>query len=99
MIEAQSDDSEAAEFRTRFLSGDARAGWMIHADSSLRYLGRLFVPVSCRDIILREHRLYAKLSKCEFWLPEVTFLGHVISQRGISVDPGKVDAVYLWPRP
>ena len=54
MIEAQSDDSNAAKFCTRFLSGDARAGWMIHADSSLHYFGRLFIPVACRDVILRE---------------------------------------------
>src|SRR4051812_26680085 len=36
---------------------------------------------------LREHRLYAKFSKCEFWLPEVTYLGHVISAKGIAVNP------------
>jgi len=44
-----------------------------------------------REILqtLREHRLYAKLSKCEFWLKEVTFLGHVISVEGIFVDPRK----------
>jgi hypothetical protein len=39
---------------------------------------------------LRDHQLYAKFSKCEFWLNEVPFLGHVISTEGISVDPGKV---------
>ena len=39
---------------------------------------------------LREHRLYAKFSKCEFWLNEVGFLGHVISEEGIAVDPTKV---------
>ena len=38
---------------------------------------------------LREHRLYAKLRKCEFWLHEVSFLGHMISNGGISVDPAK----------
>jgi len=43
--------------------------------------------------ILREKQLYAKLSKCEFWLEEVNFLGHVISGQGISVDPAKVEAV------
>ena len=36
---------------------------------------------------LREHQLYAKFSKCEFWLKEVPFLGHVITPEGISVDP------------
>jgi len=43
--------------------------------------------------ILREKGLYAKLSKCEFWMDEVQFLGHVISAQGIAVDPAKVDAV------
>ena len=38
---------------------------------------------------LREHRFYAKFSKCEFWLDQVTFLGHVVSQEGIMVDPTK----------
>jgi hypothetical protein len=42
---------------------------------------------------LRDHRLYAKLSKCDFWLKEINFLGHTISQDGISVDPEKVQEV------
>jgi hypothetical protein len=42
---------------------------------------------------LRDHRLYAKLSKCEFWLKEIKFLGHTISQDGVSVDPEKVHEV------
>jgi hypothetical protein len=45
---------------------------------------------------LREHMLYVKLSKCEFWLEQVAFLGHVISKRGISVDPSKVQDVLSW---
>ncbi|XP_071920658.1 uncharacterized protein [Coffea arabica] len=48
---------------------------------------------------LREHKLYAKFSKCEFWLEKVVFLGHVISHEGISVDPAKVEAVTNWKRP
>jgi len=48
--------------------------------------------------ILGEKQLYAKLSKCEFWLEEVNFLGHVISTHGISVDPAKVKAVLQWKR-
>ncbi|GAV66118.1 hypothetical protein CFOL_v3_09628, partial [Cephalotus follicularis] len=45
------------------------------------------------------HQLYAKFSKCEFWLSEVTFLGHVISSAGLSVDPAKIEAVRDWKRP
>jgi hypothetical protein len=47
---------------------------------------------------LRENQLYAKLSKCEFWLKEVSFLGHIISG-GISVDPSKVESVLSWNTP
>ena len=48
---------------------------------------------------LKEHRLYAKFSKCEFWLPEVTYLGHVISGKGIAVNPERVQAVLDWTPP
>ena len=48
---------------------------------------------------LREHRLYAKFSKYEFWLPQVAFLGHVLGKDGILVDPSKIEAVKNWPRP
>jgi hypothetical protein len=48
---------------------------------------------------LRSNQLYAKFSKCEFWLTEVTFLGHVISAGGVSVHPGKVKDVLNWMPP
>jgi hypothetical protein len=48
---------------------------------------------------LREHHLYAKLSKCDFWLKEIKFLGHTISQEGIAVDPDKVQEVMNWKPP
>ena len=48
---------------------------------------------------LRTHQLYAKLSKCEFWINSVSFLGHVISKEGVQVDPKKVETVSIWPRP
>ena len=48
---------------------------------------------------LRDAQLYAKFSKCEFWLDKVGFLGHIISAEGISVDPQKVEAVMNWERP
>jgi hypothetical protein len=45
---------------------------------------------------LRDHKLYAKLSKCEFYLKQVAFLGHVISKGGMSMDPSKVQDVLSW---
>jgi uncharacterized protein YegJ (DUF2314 family) len=48
---------------------------------------------------LRENQLYAKFSKCEFWLREVSFHGHVITGGGIAVDPGKVRDVLNWEPP
>ena len=48
---------------------------------------------------LREHRLYAKFSKCEFWLLEVTYLGHVFSGKGIAVNPERVQAILHWTPP
>jgi hypothetical protein len=48
---------------------------------------------------LRENRLYAKLSKSEFWMKQVAFLGHIISNGGISVDPSKVQDVLSWNAP
>ena len=48
---------------------------------------------------LREHRLYAKLSKCPFWLDNVAFLGHIVFAEGISVDPQKVEAILNWKPP
>jgi hypothetical protein len=49
--------------------------------------------------VLRDKQLYAKLSKCEFFQTEIGFLGHVINQDGIKMEPSKVDAVLKWPQP
>ncbi|KAL4011168.1 hypothetical protein IC575_028217 [Cucumis melo] len=46
---------------------------------------------------LRDNKLYAKFSKCEFWLKQVSFLGHVVSKAGVSVDPAKIEAIRLDP--
>jgi hypothetical protein len=48
---------------------------------------------------LHDHQLYAKLSKCAFWLKEVPFPGHVISTEGIAVDPSNVQEVLDWKSP
>ena len=47
---------------------------------------------------LKDHQLYVKFSKCEFWLTEMKFLGHVVSASGVSVDLEKVEAVMSWER-
>ncbi|GJS66897.1 putative reverse transcriptase domain-containing protein [Tanacetum coccineum] len=49
--------------------------------------------------LLKEEKLYAKFSKCEFWLKEVQFLGHVVNRDGIHVDPSKVELVKNWKTP
>ena len=49
--------------------------------------------------ILREKQLFAKLSKCDFWLKEVSLLDHVVSTEGIRVDPAKIEAVVSWKLP
>jgi hypothetical protein len=48
---------------------------------------------------LRKHKLYAKFSKCEFWLKKVPFLGHIVSKEGIAVDPSKIQEVMDWEAP
>ncbi|KAD3642175.1 hypothetical protein E3N88_31399 [Mikania micrantha] len=49
--------------------------------------------------LLKEEKLYAKFSKCEFWLKEVQFLGHIVNKKGIHVDPAKIEAVKNWNAP
>ncbi|XP_050937779.1 uncharacterized protein LOC103500445 [Cucumis melo] len=48
---------------------------------------------------LRVNKLYAKFSMCEFWLKKVSFLGHIVSSDGVSIDPAKIEVVTSWPRP
>ena len=49
--------------------------------------------------ILRKKRLFVKLSKCDFWLKEVSFLDHIVSVEGIRVDPTKIEAIVSWKPP
>ena len=48
---------------------------------------------------LKKSMLYAKFTKCEFWLSKVAFLGHVVSNEGVSMDPRKIETVMKWLRP
>nr|GEV74640.1 putative reverse transcriptase domain-containing protein [Tanacetum cinerariifolium] len=49
--------------------------------------------------LLKKEQLYAKFSKCEFWIPKVQFLGHVIDNQGIHVDPAKIESIKDWVSP
>ena len=64
---------------------------LIYSKSKEEHEGRLRIVLQ----VLRDHQLYAKFSKCEFWLTEVKFLGHVVSA---SVDPEKIEEVISWER-
>jgi hypothetical protein len=68
---------------------------LVYSKSKEEHAGHLHVVLQR----LREHPLYAKLSKCDFWLKEIKFLGHTISQAGIAVDPDKVQEVMNWKPP
>ena len=48
---------------------------------------------------LRQNQLYAKFSKCKFWLEELAFLGHILTTKGVAVDPTKIEAVKEWEQP
>ncbi|GKG25774.1 putative reverse transcriptase domain-containing protein, partial [Tanacetum coccineum] len=49
--------------------------------------------------LLKKEQLYAKFSKCEFWIPKVQFFGHVIDSQGIHVDPAKIESIKYWASP
>ncbi|GKE29934.1 hypothetical protein Tco_1445318, partial [Tanacetum coccineum] len=49
--------------------------------------------------LLKKEELYAKFSKCEFWIPKVQFLGHLIDCQGIHVDPTKIESIKDWANP
>jgi hypothetical protein len=68
---------------------------LVYSKNKEEHAGHLHVVLQH----LREHHLYAKLSKCDFWLKEIKFLGHTISQAGIVVDPDKVQEVMNWKPP
>ena len=67
---------------------------LIYSQSKVEHEDHLRIVLQ----LLRDHQLYAKFSKCKFWLAEVGFLGHVVLASSVSVDPGKVEAVMSWER-
>ena len=49
--------------------------------------------------VLREHQIYAKFSKCDFYKPQIQYLGHIISEKGTTMDPENIKAIEDWPTP
>ncbi|KAJ0705064.1 putative nucleotidyltransferase, Ribonuclease H [Helianthus annuus] len=68
---------------------------LIYSKSQKEHCEHLHVLLT----LLRKEKLYAKFSKCEFWLQEVQFLGHVVNHEGIHVDPAKIEAITKWKVP
>ncbi|GJR85541.1 putative reverse transcriptase domain-containing protein [Tanacetum coccineum] len=81
-LRVHEDDISKTKFRTRYE----------HFEFTVMPFGLTNAPVVFMDLMNRE-RLYAKFSKCEFWLKEVPFLGHVVNHNGIHVDPSKIEEV------
>ncbi|KAL8146992.1 hypothetical protein AgCh_004637 [Apium graveolens] len=68
---------------------------LIYSKSEEEHKQHLWIALE----ILRQEKMSAKFSKCEFWLKEVQFLGHVIGNEGVKVDPAKIEAIMSWERP
>jgi hypothetical protein len=68
---------------------------LIYSKTKKEHVGHLWVVLTR----LREHQLYAKFSKCEFWLDTILFLGHILSAEGVAVDPSKVKDILDWKPP
>ena len=49
--------------------------------------------------VLQEHQIYAKFSKCDFYKPQIQYLGHIISEKGIAIDPKKIKSIEDWHTP
>ena len=68
---------------------------LIYSKSEEEHEGHLRIVLQ----VLKDHQLYVKFSKCEFWLTKVKFLRHVVSASGVSMNPKKVEVVMSWERP
>ncbi|GJS34771.1 hypothetical protein Tco_0533153 [Tanacetum coccineum] len=105
-LRVHEDDIPKTTFRMRYGHFDySYAIWVNQCTSGLHGLDEPSTKEEHEDHLklmlelLRNEKLYAKFSKCEFWLQELHFLGHVVNQGGIHVDPSKIEAVKNWKAP
>ncbi|XP_024977651.1 uncharacterized protein LOC112515213 [Cynara cardunculus var. scolymus] len=85
-MRVREEDIPKTAFRTRYG----------HYEFLVMPFGLTNAPAVFMDLM---NRLYAKFSKCEFWIREVHFLGHVVNEKGIQVDPAKIEAIKKWEAP
>ncbi|GKB73177.1 putative reverse transcriptase domain-containing protein [Tanacetum coccineum] len=88
-LRVRKEDIPKTEFRTRYG----------HYEFQVMPFGLTNAPAVFMDLMNQEEELYAKFSKCEFWLSKVQFLGHVIDSEGIHVDPAKIESIKDWASP
>ena len=105
------EDVQKTAFRTRYDHYEFVVSWFILMldRSVIVFIDDILVysktqeqhEEHLREVLgtLRRDRLFAKFSKCEFWLCEVQFLGHLVNKKGILVDPAKVEAMMQWEVP
>nr|GFC21300.1 hypothetical protein [Tanacetum cinerariifolium] len=96
MFRVREEDIPKTAFRTRYG----------HYEFQVMPFGLTNTPAIFMDLmnqaileLLKKEELYAKFSKCEFWIPKVQFLGHVIDNQGIHMDPAKIESVKGWASP
>ncbi|GKC32277.1 hypothetical protein Tco_1039571, partial [Tanacetum coccineum] len=97
-LRVREQDIPKTAFRTRY----------VHYEFQVMPFGLTYTPADEKEHeehlkeileLLKEEKLYAKFSKCEFWISKVQFLGHVIDSRGIYVDPTKIESIKDWASP
>ncbi|GJU07834.1 putative reverse transcriptase domain-containing protein [Tanacetum coccineum] len=88
-LRVREEDILKTAFRTRYG----------HYEFQVMPFGLTNAPAVFMDLMNRKEELYAKFSKCEFWIPRVQFLGHVIDCQGIHVDPAKIESIKDWASP
>ncbi|GJT13142.1 putative reverse transcriptase domain-containing protein [Tanacetum coccineum] len=87
-LRVHEEDILKTAFRTRYG----------HYEFQVKPFGLTNAPAAILELLKKEE-LYAKFSKCEFWLPKLQFLGHVIDSQGIHVDPAKIESIKDWASP
>ncbi|GKA67096.1 putative reverse transcriptase domain-containing protein, partial [Tanacetum coccineum] len=88
-LRVQEEDIPKTAFRTRY----------DHYEFQVMPFGLTNAPAVFMDLMNRKEELYAKFSKCEFWIPNVQFLSHVIDSQGIHVDLAKIESIKDWASP